>query len=67
MLNVARGRRERIGRLLHMHANKRQELDEVYAGDIAAVVGLRDVVTGDTLARGERADPARVARLPGAR
>ena len=56
-----------IGRLLQMHANKRQELDEVYAGDIAAVVGLRDVVTGDTLAAVNAADPARVARLPGAR
>jgi elongation factor G len=50
VLNVAKGRRSRIGRLLQMHANKRQELDEVYTGDIAAVVGLRDVVTGDTLA-----------------
>jgi elongation factor G len=50
VLNVARGRRQRIGRLLQMHANKRQEIDEVHAGDIAAVVGLRDVVTGDTLA-----------------
>jgi elongation factor G len=50
VLNVARGRRSRIGRLLQMHANKRQEIEEVHAGDIAAVVGLRDVVTGDTLA-----------------
>jgi elongation factor G len=50
VLNVAKGRKSRIGRLLQMHANKRQELDEVFAGDIAAVVGLRDVVTGDTLA-----------------
>jgi elongation factor G len=50
VLNVAKGRKSRIGRLLRMHANKRQEIDEVFAGDIAAVVGLRDVVTGDTLA-----------------
>jgi elongation factor G len=50
VLNVAKGRKSRIGRLLQMHANKRQEIDEVFAGDIAAVVGLRDVVTGDTLA-----------------
>ena len=52
MLNVATGQaRSAIGRLLQMHANKREEIDEVYAGDIAAVVGLQDVVTGDTLVR----------------
>jgi len=49
MLNPRSGKKERIGRLLQMHANKRQELDEIYAGDIAAVVGLRTVSTGDTL------------------
>jgi len=49
MLNPRTGKKERIGRLLQMHANKRQELDEIYAGDIAAVVGLRTVSTGDTL------------------
>ena len=48
-LNSATGKKERIGRLLQMHANKREEIDEVYAGDIAAVVGLRDATTGDTL------------------
>src|SRR5512134_611481 len=44
-----RGKRERIGRLLQMHANERQEIKEVRAGDIAAVVGLKDVITGETI------------------
>ncbi len=49
VLNMRRGKKERIGRLLRMHANKREEITEVRAGDIAAAVGLRDVVTGDTI------------------
>jgi elongation factor G len=49
VLNSTKGARERIGRLLKMHANKREEIKEVYAGDIAAAVGLRNVVTGDTI------------------
>jgi elongation factor G len=49
ILNTGRGKKERIGRLLKMHANKREEIKEVFAGDIAAAVGLRDVTTGDTL------------------
>jgi elongation factor G len=48
--NATRGRNERIGRLLKMHANKREEIKEVYAGDIAAAVGLKETSTGDTLA-----------------
>jgi elongation factor G len=49
VLNATKGRTERIGRLLKMHANKREEIKEVYAGDIAAAVGLKSVITGDTL------------------
>ncbi|MGA2928629.1 MAG: elongation factor G, partial [Solirubrobacteraceae bacterium] len=50
VLNVNTGRTERIGRILMMHANEREELKDVYAGDIAAAVGIKQVVTGDTLA-----------------
>lgn len=49
VLNSSKGKKERIGRILQMHANKREELDRVYAGDIAAAVGLKDTGTGDTL------------------
>jgi elongation factor G len=47
--NSVKGRKERLGRLLKMHANKREEIKQVYSGDIAAAVGLRDTTTGDTL------------------
>ncbi len=47
--NASKDRRERVGRILQMHANKREERDEVFAGDIAAAIGLKDVKTGDTL------------------
>jgi elongation factor G len=47
--NATQDKRERVGRILQMHANKREERDEVYAGDIAAAIGLKDVRTGDTL------------------
>jgi elongation factor G len=51
VLNSATGRKERIGRLLQMHANKRQDINEVYAGDIAAAVGLKGLATGQTLCK----------------
>ena len=47
--NSTKGKKGRIGRILQMHANKREEIDKVYSGDIAAAVGLKDVTTGDTL------------------
>jgi elongation factor G len=48
--NASKDRRERVGRILQMHANHREEIDEVFAGDIAAAVGLKETFTGDTLA-----------------
>ncbi len=56
--NAGKGKKERIGRLLQMHANERNEIKEVRAGDIAAAVGLKDVITGDTLC-----DPEHVIQL----
>ena len=49
VLNASKGKRERIGRILQMHANTRKEIETVYSGDIAAAVGLKDTTTGDTL------------------
>jgi len=54
--NPIKGKKERIGRILQMHANQREELKEVYAGDIAAAVGLKEATTGDTLLRPEQND-----------
>ncbi len=58
VLNPVKGKKERIGRILQMHANSREEIKEVRAGDIAAAVGLKDVTTGDTLC-----DPSNVITL----
>jgi elongation factor G len=49
LINANRGQKERVGRFLRMHANKRQEIDEVFAGDIVAAVGLKQVSTGETI------------------
>ena len=49
VLNATKGKKERVGRILQMHANKRQELDKVYSGDIAAAVGFKFTTTGDTI------------------
>src|SRR2546429_6322670 len=56
--NSVRGRKERIGRLLQMHANQREEIKEVRAGDIAAAVGLKEATTGETLC-----DPNKIIKL----
>jgi elongation factor G len=49
IMNTSKGKKERLGRILQMHANSRTEIDEVYSGDIAAAVGFKDTITGDTL------------------
>ncbi|MDR1940511.1 MAG: elongation factor G, partial [Clostridiales bacterium] len=49
VMNTTKGKKERVGRLIRMHSNNRQDIDKVYAGDIAAIVGLKDTTTGDTL------------------
>ena len=54
--NPIKGQKERLGRILQMHANQREEIKEVRAGDIAAAVGLKDVTTGDTLCDLDYAD-----------
>ena len=60
VLNATKGKTERIGRLLQMHANKREEIKEVFAGDIAAAVGLQVGHHGRHAVRREEADSARV-------
>jgi len=61
ILNVTTGRQERVGRLLVMHANEREDVDAVYAGDIAAAVGIKQITTGDTLSAPER--PVRLENI----
>ncbi|MEK9140650.1 MAG: elongation factor G [Nitrospirota bacterium] len=64
VLNVTKGTKDRIGRLLKMHANKREDIEEVYAGDIAAAVGLKGATTGDTLADEKRPVLLEVMKFP---
>jgi elongation factor G len=64
VLNVNTGRTERIGRILMMHANDREEVKEVYAGDIAAAVGIKQVATGDTLAAPDKAIKLETIEFP---
>jgi elongation factor G len=61
VLNTTKDGKERIGRMFQMHADKREEIKEVIAGDIAAFVGLKDTGTGDTLASSE--DPVILERM----
>ena len=62
--NVTQGKRERIGRLLKMHANKREDIDVVYAGDIAAAVGMKGARTGDTLSHEKHPILLEVIKFP---
>ncbi len=64
--NPIKGKKERIGRILLMHANEREEIKEVFAGDIAAAVGLKDATTGDTLCDPDQGDHAGAHGVPGA-
>ena len=64
--NPIKGKKERIGRILQMHANQRAEIKEVHAGDIAAAVGLKEATTGDTLVRSEQDHHSGAHDIPGA-
>ncbi len=64
VFNATKEKRERVGRLVQMHANKREEIDEVRAGDIAAVIGLKDTKTGDTLCDEDKAVVLEAMRFP---
>ncbi len=66
MVNVGKGITERIGRIVRLHANQREECTEMSVGEIGALVGLRKATTGDTLAERSAPDPAREDRVPGA-
>ena len=62
--NATKGKRERIGRILQMHANHREEIEKVYSGDIAAAVGLKQTTTGDTLCDEKKPIYSRIYGIP---
>ena len=62
--NSSKDKKERVGRILQMHANHREDSTQVFAGDIAAAVGLKGTTTGDTLCDAGSPDRARVHRVP---
>jgi elongation factor G len=64
VLNSVKDRREKIGRMLLMHANNREDIETAYAGDIVAIAGLKETTTGDTLVRPEQADHPRADGVP---
>ncbi len=64
--NSTKGKSERVGRLLRMHANHREDIEEIRAGDICAAVGLRNTFTGDTLSDAAQPDYAGIDHLPAA-
>src|SRR3546814_14575652 len=53
-MNSVKGKKDRVGRIVQMHANQREEIKEVRAGDIAALIGMKDVTTGDTLCNADK-------------
>ena len=66
VLNTTNGKTERLSRIVRLHANTREDVDEVYAGDIAAAVGLKETVTGNTLCDPDHPILLEVDCLPGA-
>ena len=64
VLNSSKDKKERVGRILQMHANHREDIDKVYAGDIAAAVGMKDVTTGNTLCDPESSNNSRINGIP---
>jgi translation elongation factor EF-G len=65
VLNSVKDKKEKIGRMLLMHANSREDIEEAYAGDIVALAGLKDTTTGDTLVRARSADHPGADGVPG--